>query len=80
MTETQYFKTTVEIFGKFENGGPKKKFDALNFTSYMDRLVGAMIYESNKKHENLPQGILTLEGGEMSTSLKDKCPRGRFKK
>ena len=76
MTEPVYFRCDTTIFVRLES---QQELDAFQVGDYIGRKVAKMVQDTNSQHKKLPSGKMVLEAGDMTTSMKDKKPRGRFK-
>ena len=72
-----YFQCDMTIFVKIES---EQEFDALDVGNYIGRVLALMVQDTNKQHQRLSSGKMVLDAGELTTTQKNKKPRGRFKK
>ena len=74
--EPKYFRCDVTIFVKVQS---HKDIGVLNVGPYIGSKIAGLVIDTNKQHEEVPSGKMVLEAGDITTAVKDKRPRGRFK-
>ena len=77
MTEAKYFRCDVTIFVKVHS---HQDIDVLSVGPYIGSKIAGLVIDTNDQHANLGSGNkMVLEAGDITTAIKDKKPRGRFK-
>jgi len=75
--EPKYFRCDVTIFVKVLS---HNDIGVLNVGPYIGSKIAGLVIDTNDQHANLGSGNkMVLEAGDITTAVKDKRPRGRFK-